>query len=197
MTTPTGGSDPNQGWSQGPPPADPAGAPPPPPQGYSTPEYGQQGYPQQGQPYGGAAPGGGALAGFWIRFGAAFIDGILIGIVTWLLRNFLGEVVGGLIGLLIGAAYFVYFHSSTGQSLGQKMLNIKVVDETGGGTIDPGRAGIRWVVASFGAIAQLFLPPMIALIVLLAQLLGYLWMLWDAKNQTWHDKAAKTLVVKV
>ena len=26
--------------------------------------------------------------------------------------------------------------------------------------------------------------------------LGYLWMLWDAEKQTWHDKVAKTYVVK-
>ena len=27
-------------------------------------------------------------------------------------------------------------------------------------------------------------------------LLGYFWMLWDADNQCWHDKLARTLVVK-
>ena len=27
--------------------------------------------------------------------------------------------------------------------------------------------------------------------------LGYLNMLWDGKKQTWHDKIAKTVVVKV
>ncbi|MFC3854060.1 RDD family protein [Salinispirillum marinum] len=26
-------------------------------------------------------------------------------------------------------------------------------------------------------------------------LLGFFWMLWDAKNQTWHDKLAGTVVV--
>lgn len=26
--------------------------------------------------------------------------------------------------------------------------------------------------------------------------LGYLWMIWDPKRQTWHDKAAKSIVVK-
>jgi uncharacterized RDD family membrane protein YckC len=25
--------------------------------------------------------------------------------------------------------------------------------------------------------------------------LGFLWMLWDNKKQTWHDKAAGTVVV--
>ncbi|MGA0863347.1 MAG: RDD family protein [Ilumatobacteraceae bacterium] len=26
--------------------------------------------------------------------------------------------------------------------------------------------------------------------------LGYLWMLWDPKRQTWHDKVAKSIVIK-
>jgi uncharacterized RDD family membrane protein YckC len=26
-------------------------------------------------------------------------------------------------------------------------------------------------------------------------LLGYLWMLWDPEKQTWHDKAAGSVVV--
>jgi uncharacterized RDD family membrane protein YckC len=26
--------------------------------------------------------------------------------------------------------------------------------------------------------------------------LGFLWMLWDARKQTWHDKMARTLVVR-
>ena len=28
-------------------------------------------------------------------------------------------------------------------------------------------------------------------------LLGYFWMLWDGRQQTWHDQLASTLVVKV
>ncbi len=27
--------------------------------------------------------------------------------------------------------------------------------------------------------------------------LGYLWMLWDREKQTWHDKAAGTVVVPI
>ncbi|MEC8486226.1 MAG: RDD family protein, partial [Actinomycetota bacterium] len=27
--------------------------------------------------------------------------------------------------------------------------------------------------------------------------LGYLWMIWDKDRQTWHDKVAGTIVVKV
>jgi uncharacterized RDD family membrane protein YckC len=41
-----------------------------------------------------------------------------------------------------------------------------------------------------------FLRIFVANISLVALGLGFLWMLWDPKKQTWHDKAARTLVVK-
>jgi uncharacterized RDD family membrane protein YckC len=124
------------------------------------------------------------VAGFWIRFAGAFIDGILLSIVAFIVGSLIGmntinerQVVSS----LLGAVYFTYFHASTGQSLGQKLVNIKVVDEETGGTVDYVRAFIRWLVSIVSG---------------LAILLGYLWMLWDPKKQTWHDKAAKTLVIK-
>jgi uncharacterized RDD family membrane protein YckC len=41
-----------------------------------------------------------------------------------------------------------------------------------------------------------FLRILVANFSLLAFGLGFLWMLWDPKKQTWHDKAARTSVVK-
>jgi uncharacterized RDD family membrane protein YckC len=41
---------------------------------------------------------------------------------------------------------------------------------------------VRWIVAYISG-ATIFL--------------GYLWMLWDPRKQTWHDKAAGSFVVKV
>lgn len=31
----------------------------------------------------------------------------------------------------------------------------------------------------------------------LAILLGYIWMIWDKDKQTWHDKVASSVVVRV
>lgn len=172
MSTPTEGGGSNQGWSTSP--------PPPPPPGSAQPDYSQV-EPNYGQPYPGAAPT--ALAGFWIRFAGAFIDGIILGIVAAIIGALLGMGSTTRSGLstLLGAVYFTYFHASTGQSVGQKLVGIKVVDADTGGTIDYGRAFIRWLVSIVsGAVIAL----------------GYLWMLWDPKKQTWHDKAARSLVVK-
>jgi uncharacterized RDD family membrane protein YckC len=181
-----------------------AGTPPPPPpenpQGSSPswssqppPPPGQQPYGDPGgQPYG--APGGqaygaaggpppDALAGFWIRFAGALIDGVLLGAIGSMLGGILGTGTGGGgLGFLLGAAYFTYMHASAaGQTIGQKILNIRVADVDNGGTLDYGRAFLRFLMSYVSG---------------LALLIGYLWMLWDPQNQTWHDKVARSLVVK-
>ncbi len=120
-------------------------------------------------------------SGFWRRFAAAFIDGIVLAVVSGILRVLLGSVGGG-IGLLISLAYFTYFHGSTGQTPGNAALAIRVIDLQGGGSIGYMRAFIRWVVSIISAFVFL---------------LGYLWMLWDPEKQTWQDKAAGSVVIPV
>ena len=120
-------------------------------------------------------------SGFWRRFAAAFIDGIVLAVVSGILEVILGSVRHGL-GLLISLAYFTYFHGSTGQTPGDAALAIRVIDLQGGGSIGYMRAFIRWVVSIISAFVFL---------------LGYLWMLWDPEKQTWHDKAAGSVVIPV
>jgi uncharacterized RDD family membrane protein YckC len=122
-----------------------------------------------------------ARAGFWIRFAAALIDGILVGIPATILQVTAGATGYGL-GILLGIAYYVYFEGSTGQTIGKKAAGIRVVDIRGGGAIGFTRAFLRYVgrILSF-----------------IVVLLGYLWMLWDPQKQTWHDKIANSVVVPV
>src|SRR6266576_4323750 len=101
-----------------------------------------------------------ARAGFWRRFAAAFIDGILLGIVSGILRAIIGDNGGGGLGLLITIAYFTYFHGSTGQTPGDAALSIRIVDKDTGEPVGYGRAFIRWLVSIVSAIVFL---------------LGYLW----------------------
>ncbi len=176
--------------------SDPYATPPPPPS-YSapppTPGYGYSGTP---------APAGGppveALAGFWIRFGAAFIDNIILSVVVGILATILG--LGSAFGTdpgdgvsiffnpsralqyLIAGAYFTYLHASaTGQTLGNRMVGIRVVDAATGATIPYSRSLIRYLMSLVSAAALS---------------IGYLWMLFDSRKQTWHDKVANTLVVR-
>lgn len=125
---------------------------------------------------------GGPPAGFWRRFGAAVIDGVLLGIVNVVLRLVVGSAGGSGIGILVSLGYFTFFHGRTGQTPGDAALAIRVVDERNGTSrpIGYSRAAGRWVV-SIASTAVI--------------LLGFLWMLWDAKKQTWHDKAVGSLPV--
>lgn len=60
-------------------------------------------------------------------------------------------------------------------------ISVLIVDQHTYQPIGPWRAFVRILVANFS---------------LLVFGLGFLWMLWDPKSQTWHDKAAGTVVVK-
>jgi uncharacterized RDD family membrane protein YckC len=129
-----------------------------------------------------AAPSG-PRASFFRRFGAALLDGILLGIVTGVIEAIVGRGLGGLVSLAIGIAYYGYLEGGpTGQTLGKKALGIRVLDLRSGGPIGFSRGVIRY----FGRILSAI--PL---------LLGYFWMLWDSEKQTWHDKLAGSVVVPV
>lgn len=92
---------------------------------------------------------------------------------------FVEENAASLLNFLVGIAYYTYFEGSSGK-LGKRALGVRVVDIAGGGPIGYGRAFIRYIGRIVSAI-PLFL--------------GYLWMIWDAEKQTWHDKFAQSVVV--
>ena len=123
----------------------------------------------------------GEAAGFWRRFGAALVDAIVVGIVDTVLRLLLGGTGAGL-GILVSFAYYTYFHGTTGQTPGDAALGIKVLDIETREVIGYQRAFVRCLVSIVSG---------------LVIVLGYLWMLWDPRKQTWHDKAARSLPIRV
>ena len=123
----------------------------------------------------------GEAAGFWRRFAAAFIDALVVGIVEVILRLVLGNA-GIALSFLFSFGYYTYFHGRTGQTPGDAALGIRVVDIDTGQVIGYGRA--------FGRV-------LVSIVSGLVLVLGYLWMLWDPRKQTWHDKAVSSLPVRV
>lgn len=122
----------------------------------------------------------GPRAGFWVRFAAALIDGIIVGVgaevLVLLLKGF-----GDLLAIVLGIGYYVYFEGgATGQTLGKRAMRIRVVDLITGGPIGYVRGFVRYVGRILSAIVLY---------------LGYFWMLWDREKQTWHDKLAGSVVV--
>lgn len=98
-----------------------------------------------------------------------------------------GSLAGGilLVGVAVLAVFVIYIRAlgKSGQTWGRKIVGVKVVGEMSGEPIGFGRAFGRQLFASFisGQIVYL----------------GYLWMLWDDKQQTWHDKIVGSIVIKV
>lgn len=138
------------------------------------------------QPPGAPAPSGniprGPRATFWIRFVAALADGLLLGLVfNVVIAAILGRGAGQTLGFVFGIAYYIYLEGSpSGQTIGKKLMNIRVISFSTGGRAGYGAATIRYFARWLSA---------------LPLLLGYFWMLWDDEKQTWHDKLSTTVVV--
>ena len=135
-------------------------------------------------------PGGpsGPRAGFWRRFAAVLIDGLIVAVVAVVIvvvgvaADSSAVIVIGYIVWVVGfAVYEIYFTGSpSGQTPGKRALGIRVIDFATGGPIGYGRSTIRWLGRILSGIFCY---------------LGYLWMLWDKEKQTWHDKMANDVVV--
>jgi uncharacterized RDD family membrane protein YckC len=125
-------------------------------------------------------------AGWGTRALAILIDAIGVGIIAGAISGILGGGPNSTqyqgISTLLQAAYFTYFWSAAGkgQTLGSRVLNIRVV-KTDGSYLDYAGAFIRFI--GF-------------LISCLAFFLGVIWAAFDAQKQGWHDKIAGTYVVK-
>lgn len=146
-------------------------------------------------------------AGFWRRFAAILIDVILLGVVNAVIGMIFGLVgaatsmavnsggsqntiptiitsgLSSLLNFVISIGYYVYMTGSRGQTFGKMALKIKVRRLDGVEPVGYVQAFLREVVGRF--LSGLVLG------------IGYLWMLWDGRKQTWHDKIAGTIVVKV
>ena len=121
--------------------------------------------------------------GFWIRLAAALIDGVLLGIVNFIVGWALGlgeNPVAGLLNLAITWAYHVAFIAARGQTIGKMLLGIQVVDYRG----------------SIPGIGSVLLRETVGkLLSLIALFIGYLWAAWDPEKRAWHDHIAGTWVV--
>lgn len=148
------------------------------------------------------APGTGGPSGPRANFGrrlvAFLIDVLIFTVAGWFLSALLAGTAGTtadsqavagvalLLWLVLTVAQIAYFvvleGGPSGQTLGKKVMDIRVIDFSTGGPLGYGKAFVRWI----GRI-----PSTIVCY------LGYLWMLWDRERQTWHDKIANTVVVPV
>jgi uncharacterized RDD family membrane protein YckC len=122
------------------------------------------------------------FAGIGTRFIASIVDSIFLGIIGGVLGVVIGnEDSNTLISVLIGLAYYVIMIGSSGQTLGCRLMHIRVV------TTDNGQ------VPGYGTATVRYLSSFISAFVLM---LGYIWAFFNPQRQTWHDMIARTYVVK-
>jgi uncharacterized RDD family membrane protein YckC len=212
---PPGGYPPPNPPGYGPPPTGQPGYPgaPPPYPGGAVPPYQQYQQPLPGQvgyQWGAGVPAY-PYASFWARFGALLLDGLIVGAIiaipvilgivlitnsvttdsfdnTTTVTNSGTLAVGILIivvGWILAALYEPLMTGRNGihngQTLGRQAAGIRITNLQGG-PISKGQAWGRYLFKAFISGSIFYL--------------GYLWMLWDANKQGWHDKVANTLVLK-
>jgi uncharacterized RDD family membrane protein YckC len=110
-------------------------------------------------------------AGFFRRLIALWIDSLIFCGLFWVAFS---------IPFFFVLYETVLISQWKGQTIGKKIMGIKVVSASG----DP----MDWVKALVRSLSR-FLSALLLF-------LGYFWMLWDDKSQTWHDKLADTYVVE-
>ena len=121
-------------------------------------------------------------AGFWTRFAGIFIDGLIIGVLPNIVINTgHGTSMNNPLSFLLGLGYSVWMLGTYGATVGMMVLKIKVIKENGS-KITYKDGVLRYFASILSAVVFG---------------LGYFWMIWDSKKQTWHDHIAKTLVIKV
>jgi len=128
------------------------------------------------------------LASWAARSVGAIADGIIIGIPTYLIA--LGLDVRGradyfYLDLVVSFVYSFALVAFLGHTLGMSLMRLQAVEATEGKSpIGIPRAAIRSATAGFLTIIPL------------GGIIDLLWPLWDPRNQTLHDKAAGTVVLR-
>jgi uncharacterized RDD family membrane protein YckC len=124
--------------------------------------------------------GGLVYMGFWIRFLAYIIDGVILLIPGIVLNLAVAAPASSVLGIAVGLAYFVGFWTAQGATLGQKAVGVRVTT-VDGDPIDFGKAFLRYIGywASWLTLG-----------------IGFLAIVWTPQKRGLHDYIAGTVVVK-
>jgi uncharacterized RDD family membrane protein YckC len=152
------------------------------------------------------------LAEYWRRALALLLDGLIVGAAAVIVVLAFGAafsvgffaseeagVISVIVGVAIGLVAFfvlsllyapVMMDRTDGQTLGKMALGIRVIRTSG----EP--MGFWWAAYREVAIKGVATAVANGVTFGLAQLLDYLWPLWDEENRALHDLACATRVVR-
>ncbi|KRI53778.1 RDD family protein [Acinetobacter pittii] len=138
-------------------------------------------------------------AGFWLRFGAMIIDSLILFLAiipaAWIFyrgdydlvfatglssqpQNYLFDlIVNYAFPFLYSVLCWLYFAGTPGK----RLMRLKVLDEKTGNKLTVMQSIIRYIG---------YIPSILVFGI------GLFWVAFDVKKQGWHDKMAKTVVVR-
>ena len=132
-------------------------------------------------------------AGFWLRALASLLDTIWVLLLTlslgWmvygsvyftseqLIQGYGDFIISYILPFVITITFWIYKSATPGKMI----FGMKIVDAE---TLDP---------ISKGRLVLRYLGYYLSMLVLF---LGFLWVGWDKRKQGWHDKIARTVVIK-
>ncbi len=129
-------------------------------------------------------------AGFWIRLGAKFLDGIIMNIASQIVQLIIGmgmrnspetaAIIGAVVALVINAGYVIYFTGKYGATPGKMACKLQVI-RADGSPLTFGRATGRYFAEILSS---------------LTLLIGYLMAAFDEEKRTLHDRICDTRVIR-
>lgn len=138
-------------------------------------------------------------AGFWVRFGATIIDALIMFLAiipaAWIFyagdfdlifatglsdqpQNLYFDI---LMNYIFPIFYSVLFWLFAAATPGKMLMRLKVLDEETGNKLTLGQSILRYIG---------YIPATLVF------LIGLIWIAFDPKKQGWHDKMAKSVVVR-
>jgi uncharacterized RDD family membrane protein YckC len=135
-------------------------------------------------------------AGFWLRFLATIVDWIwLYGIVYTILWFLVGPDIFSskftykatytptriLFEWILPFVVVMTFWITKSATPGKMLFKLRIVDADTGETVPAARLFLRYI-AYFVSMLPLYF--------------GFFWVAWDKRKQGWHDKIAKTVIVR-
>jgi uncharacterized RDD family membrane protein YckC len=136
-----------------------------------------------------AAPGN--LASPGMRIAGGLIDVVILVVIYGIFAIIFISIgipapigLAGVLGVVVDVAYFAYFWSTGGASIGMMPFGFKVRDMATGQYPTMGKGALRGFIWTLEFGFTVFIIGAI----------GWLWQLWDPKKQAIHDKIAGTIV---
>ena len=125
-------------------------------------------------------------ADWWRRLLALVVDSAVLWLPTYALTRSMDRPARLAVLTVLGVIYFALLNGGAkGQTLGKMVWGVRVRDAATGGPLGPAKAALRYLA-----------PALLSIVTFgLIWLPDGLWLFWDRRRQTLHDKVAGSVVV--